>query len=290
MNLLIATQFYSGREDAMRRQANCARSLATLHGVSLVNIQPRRDPFAFHGAETLAVLERDSHEITGDGEPRRPILRDVFDALAEAALERRCRYFAFVNSDILVTPLAVEAILDSGKQTYAFSRMDFDGATGRDLGVVTEGIDLFAFDVEWWRAVRQRFRPYILAAWFYDCVFAAIMMTFGDGLVLNRDGEIRHERHPHAPAATSPSALYNGYLAALDSREFSLWVEYHTALKALRQRGATAAEERAMATRVFVWKPSLARAIWHAGRSVRAKWHYTRSRARINAPAAGAPR
>jgi hypothetical protein len=290
MNLLIATQFYAGREDAMRRQANCARSLATLQDVYVVNIQPRRDPFAYHGAETLAVLDRDSYAITGEGEPRRPILRDVFDALADAAVERRCRYFAFVNSDILVTPLAVEAILASGKQTYAFSRMDFDGATGRELGMVVEGIDAFAFDVEWWRATRERFRPYILAAWFYDCVFAAIMMTFGDGLMLNREGEIRHERHPHSMIVKSPSTLYNGYLAALDSREFSLWVEYDTALKELRRRGATPAEEQTMAKRMFVWKPSAARAIWHAGRCVRAKWHYTRARARISAPAAGAPR
>jgi|SRR5579871_1713084 len=288
MTIVVGTQFYAAGADAMRRQANCAASLVALRGATPLNVQWRRDPYDYPGMATLATLERDSLAITGPGEPRRPLAPEVFDALAAAAADRGCRYFLFVNSDIIVTQAAVDAIERLGKQTYAISRMDVDGQTGREAGVLTSGIDAFALDVEWWRAERRRFRPYIVGSWFYDCVFAAIMMTFADGALLNRAGEIRHELHRHQPDDASPSAAYNGYLAALDAREFSLWARYHARLQALRHAGASEAEEVALAKSAFVWQPTVTSALAHVARCARARWRYTRTR--LSARAAAAPR
>ena len=291
MNVLVGTQFYATRRaDVVRRQAQCAASLVNLRGADVVNLQWPAERFDWPAIETVVALEQDSRGVAGSPGPPRPILSELFAALGSLAERRGLRYFLFVNSDIIVTQAAVDAVTRLGKQTYAISRMDVDADTGRDAGIVTAGIDAFGFDVDWWRAERARFRPYVLGEWFYDCVFAAIMMTFGDGVILNRAGEIRHEQHPRGPSASSRSALFNGYLAALDSREFTLWAQYHAGLETLRARGATEAEEHAFAKKTFVWRPSPFAAAWHAGRCVRARWSYTRACARLSATAAGAPR
>ena len=162
----------------------------------------------------------------------------------------------------------------------AFSAVfDADPETGRDLGMMPDGLDAFVFAVEWWHRNRHRFRPYILAEWFYDPVFGAILMCHGDGMILNRGGEIRHELHPNLP----PSGLtsqYNGYLAALDSRYFSMWAVYRHRSRAARSH-ATEADERALQREVFVWRRSLPASLWQTGRSLRATLRYRRLHARM---------
>lgn len=275
--VLLGTQFYAGSGDAARRQANAADSMTALRGVELANVQWRDEIFEHRGFETVAALEQDSRTIAGAPGPRRPILSEIFDVLARTAKARRLRYFAFVNSDIIVLPSAIAAIDEHAKETYAFSRMDFDRATGRDTELVTTGLDAFVMDVDWWDRHRHRFRPYVLGEWCYDCVFAAILMTFGNGLIFNRAGEIRHEMHAHAVTTmTSRSARFNQYLAALDSRLFTLWAHYHAHLAELRARGVAEAEERKILERDFVWAPSARKSIWHAGRCLRARLRYAR--------------
>lgn len=289
MTLLLGTQFYAGGPDANRRQAAAAASLLALRDVDLVNVQWRDDTFDYPGIDALPALERDGRAVAGGGGPRKPILTDVFDALADEAARRGLRRFAFANSDILVLQTAIEAVAREDLETLAFARMDFDRDSGRDLGILTPGLDMFVMDVGWWRAERRRFRPYVLGEWCYDNVFGAIMMTFGRGAIFNREGEIRHEAHAHAPNLATPAARFNYYLSALDSRLFTLWARYHWHLEALRARNASAAEERALIAREFVWRPSVAAAVWHAGRCVRARWRYARDRRAISR-AAAAPR
>src|SRR5262249_2341968 len=123
---------------------------------------------------------------------------------------------------------------------------------------------------------RRRFRTYILGEWFYDCVFAALIACHGDGLLLNREAEIRHEAHEHVPTS-SPLTRYNGYLVARDAGYFSLWAQYRAALDDARARGASEAEERALQRQIFVWRPTFAARAWQTGRSAKAWWKYRRS-------------
>jgi hypothetical protein len=225
------------------------------------------------------VLRQDSRTVTGLPARRKPIMPELFDALAAVASARGSRFFGFFNADIMIGQAAVDTIDREAKEAYAFSRMDVDPATGRDLALVPNGLDLFVFSVEFWRRERARFRPYILGEWFYDCVFGALLMAHGDGVILNRDGEIRHEAHPHAPHGGLSS--YNGYLATLDAQYFSMWVRYRARLDDLRARGATADAERALQRDAFVLRRSVASAIVQAGRSAKAYWRYRRERARI---------
>jgi len=287
-NTLIGTQLYAAAGDAARRQANCVSSLLALRDVDVVNVQWREEPCAHPAIDTLAVLDRDAASVVGVAGRKKPIVADLCDALAHAAAARGCRYFVLVNGDIVVTQAAIDRIASGGRQTYAFSRRDVDPESGDERGIMVFGIDAFAFDVAWWSANRHRFRAYVFGEPCFDNVFAAIMMTHGNGTIENRRGEIRHDLHPSQ--AGGAFARFNHYLAALDTPYFRLWARYIAALQPMRERGASEADEQAMLERMFVWSASPLAGVWHAGRWARARWRYGRDRARFIATAGAAPR
>jgi hypothetical protein len=276
--IVLGTQFHEGSVDVMRRQARAMDALEVLQDAIAVDLQWRDRPPPRPWLRTLAALARDSTTVTGCAGPPKPIATELFDALAAFAQRAGCRYFAFFNADIIVTPEATSRIAGAGKQAYAFSRMDQD-ADGRDAGVLLPGLDLFAFDVSWWTANRRRFRPYIVGEACWDNVYAAVLMCHADGMIVNRDAEIRHEHHA-PPSGRSAFADYNAFLAALDSRYFTLWARYYAALVEARARGASQADEEAIAARTFVWRRSLPSAVWQAGRNVKAFLRFRRQRAR----------
>ena len=286
--VLVGTQFYAASADAARRQEHCARSLLALRGADVVNVQWRDEVYTHPAIETLAVLHRDAASVVGIAGRKKPIVADLCDALARAAATRGHRYFVLVNGDIVVTQAAVDRIAAGDRDTYAFSRRDVDADSGREGEIMVLGIDAFAFDVAWWQAHRTRFRAYVLGEPCFDNVFAAIMMTHGNGAIENRMGDIRHQRHPSQ--AGGAFARFNYYLAALDAPYFRSWAHYVAALQAMRQRGASAADEQAMLERTFVWNASPLARLWHAGRCARARWRYARDRARFIATKGAAPR
>ncbi len=255
--MIIGAQFYDAGPEGNARQAHAMDALAGLAGVVAIDLQWQPSPSPRPWIRAEAALREDSCGVTRAKGRVKPITTDVFDALAAIATRDGHRYFLFVNSDIVVTPAAVELIERGGRQGYALGRMDVE-ADGRERGVLLSGLDGFAFDVRWWQANRWRFRPYIIGEAIWDDVYAAIMMCHGDGLIANRRGEIRHAAHPMAWGKTL-FADYNGYLSALDSRYFSLWVEYYTRLVEARGREASEEEERAIARDVFVWRRSIRR-------------------------------
>jgi hypothetical protein len=272
--MILATQAYQCHGDIARRQERALAALASLTGVTAINLQWPDDVVHRDGLRTLTALGPDSRTVTNHPGPRKPITRDALDALAAVAAAEGHRYFCYLNSDIVVAPAAVEAIASAGKQSYAFSRLDVDGA-GQPVGMMLYGVDMVAFDVDWWRRNRRRFRPYIFGEPLWDNVYAAVMMCHGDGLVLNRPGLIEHEQHH---AAHDPSAFlsYNGLLSALDARHFSIWVGYCEAIVAARARGASVEEEQTIAAEAFVWRRSAGAAMWDAGRGIKARVRYRR--------------
>ena len=92
-------------------------------------------------------------------------------ALASLAERGGHRYFMITNADIMVTQAAIDLIEKSGKETYAFSRLDVDRETGRELEPTLSGLDAFAFEIRWWRANQHRFRTYIMGEACWDVVY-----------------------------------------------------------------------------------------------------------------------
>ncbi|HVH27473.1 MAG TPA: hypothetical protein VM818_11960 [Vicinamibacterales bacterium] len=156
--------------------------------------------------------------------------------------------------------------------------MDFT-PSGEDVGTLVTGFDAFAFELAWWRANRWRFRPYILGEPCWDNVYAALLMCHGVGRLVNKDAVIRHEKHA-ATWGGGAFAEHNSFLASLDARYFTLWATYHARLLGARTRNASDDDERAIASDVFVWRPSPGRALWQAGRSLKARIRYRKQRAR----------
>jgi hypothetical protein len=276
--LLIGLSLFDGDAGAMERQAAACDALCELEGVEAVNVQ-----FA-HGASrqeprlpTLAALHRDSTAVTCSAGRRKPIADEMFDVLASAAADRGHVYFAYINSDIIVTPALVGAVRRAGWNTYAVSRCDVGGDEGDRI--ITAGLDMFVVSVEWWRRHRTRFRPYILGDPCWDNVYTAVMMCHSNGVVWNRDRLILHQSHATVWRHTTPTARYNGYLAALDARYFHLWSQYWHRLEALRAKGASESAEVDLAREAFVWTRSAPDAVRQLIRSARARRRYQRMRA-----------
>src|SRR5881409_3742644 len=120
----------------MRRQQAAIDAVTSLAGVTPINLQRRDEVCERAEMETVAVLRHDSRSVLGLPVRRKPIVRELFDALADVAAARGCRSFAFYNADIVISQAAVDTIAHGGKQTYAFSRMDVDAESRRDLGLV----------------------------------------------------------------------------------------------------------------------------------------------------------
>lgn len=278
-SICFGINIYPATGGASRRQDQSNQSLLALHGVELINLQFRNQDAlqTRKGFDTLCVLEKDSTTVSGQLGTRKPIVSELFDAMAKEAFKRRCRYFAFSNSDIEVTQDAVDLILKAVSDGFVFSRVDYDAASGQDLGMVIWGADCFVIDTSWWIKNRRRFRDYILGDMGWDTTYASILMCHSDCILLNRDPLIRHQRHTSV-WIDSPFAMFNGYLAALDARYFSLWCGYIDQLEKLRNRQAAEEEELELQRRAFQWTSTPWQQLKQAARSGRAHWRYHRHR------------
>lgn len=278
--MLIGIQLYDADPASARRQRQAVDALVALDGVQIVNLQFRTGPACTRaGVEVVAALERDSEAATGVRGRRRPLTKELFDVLARLAAERGLEYFAFINSDIIVTPEAMAVVRATGRQTYAISRTDVDDASCPDApgaAILTAGQDMFVVAVSWWRRHGRRFRPYIVGEMCWDDVYTATMMCHSDGLLLNRDPLLLHERHPAVWHETTPAARYNGMLAALDARYFSIWCEYWQHLDSARAQGVSAEEEERLRDEWLVWRPSGLEATRQVVRTLRARLRYRR--------------
>ncbi|HET6762268.1 MAG TPA: hypothetical protein VFH27_01320 [Longimicrobiaceae bacterium] len=283
MSVLLGIQCYDAQGDARRRQDGAVAALAALAAsrddVDAVNLQWADSIFHADGLRTLASLREDSRTASGIPRgPRKPIVREMLDLLCDEAARTGRRWFGAMNADIVVTAAAIDRVVGGGRDGYAFSRVDVEAATGREVELVTAGLDLFVFSVDWWRANRERFRAYVAGEPVWDNVYAAILLAHSDGEIVNRQGLVRHERHPAGDWRASPLAEYTHLLAALDSVYFTLWAHYFDGLQRLRPAGVPGDEaaERALRERVFRYAPSPGERTRQAIRGIRARLRYAR--------------
>jgi hypothetical protein len=285
--MLVGVNAYRGDADAMRRQQTAMDRLVRLGDVEAVNVQFRAEPHVdVSGIETLPVLLQDSITVAGPSRRRKPMTRELFDVLAETAAARGHRYFGYINSDIVVLPAAVETINRLARHTFAVSRCDVDGVDDAGGTPLTSGVDMFVVAPSWWRRHRRRLRSYVVGDACWDNVYTAVMMCHSDGVILNRDRLILHERHPSVWNDATSSARYNGFMAALDARYFSLWCEYWDRLEKGRASGMSAVDEAGLREEVFVWRRSMADALRQSIRAIRARWQFHRLRSAAAASAA----
>lgn len=278
MSLLLGVNAFPATGDAARRQSAALETWRALSGVRLANLGWPGDVLEVDGFATHPVLRQDSRTASGRAGPRKPLVSEAFDRLAAIARAEGCRWFGYANSDIAWTQGAVDAVVRGSRQVYAFSRGDVHPETGRVIQMVTAGVDAFVVDAGWWSANRRRFRAYIGGEPIWDNVYTAILLAHGDGVLLNREPLIRHERHPAGAWSRSPFAAYGAYLAALDSLYFTRWAVYHDRLLKLRERGAGVEEEEALQRDVFRGPIPLYARLKQVGREAKARILWTARR------------
>ena len=277
--IAIGTRFYPAEAASERRQARARASLLALEGIVPVNLQFVDESYKPDGFRTLPVLRQDSRTVTGTaGGARKPLSSEMFDALADVARAEGCRYFAYLNADIEVTPAAIETVLNGDRDGYAFSRMDVDPSTGAELGVEIFGLDMFAVDTAWWTRERRRFRPYIVGEGCWDDVYAAMICAHGRGEIVNERPGIFHERHP-ALWHDGPFAEHNGFLATLDAPYFSRWCHYATRIDESQKAGTPMDRRRLASETLGDARLSAGQTVRHAARQLRARlFRYARLR------------
>jgi hypothetical protein len=273
LKIAIGSRFYPASPSGERQQRRARAALLALDDVFPINLQFIDESFTPAGFQTLAVLKQDSRTITGGTGLRKPIVREMFDALAAAARAQGCGYFAYLNADIEVTAAALQRVRADGLDGYAFCRMDLDPATRAATGVQRYGLDMFAIDVAWWTRERHRFRSYIAGEACWDNVYAALVCAHDRGDIVDETPGIFHEQHERSWGG-GLFAEYNGYLAALDAPYFTQWATYVAARDARAGTGERI-DRRALIADVFrrdsITPFEYAR---HAARSVRARWRY----------------
>lgn len=275
--LLIGTHTYAASGSAAERQQRGLETLRQLRRAVIVNVQFADGGHHVDGVDTLAVLRKDSRTVARATATRKPVLSEIFDAVAQQAEARGLRYICFTNADILWSQAAVDWILDGGKQGCALSRRDFDGETGADLGVQLTGVDALAIDVRWWRANRHRFRDYIAGEYCWDNVYTAIVMCHASAAIENRSGLLRHERHPSGASPDAATGRYIQLLTALDAWYFHLWCYYWGRLETLRTTGASLQAEEDLARSAFSRRQPVLQRILQTARSARARLRYALS-------------
>jgi hypothetical protein len=188
----------------------------------------------------------------------------MLDTLAAEADRRGIPRIGLVNGDIVVPPEAIARLVSLAEPALAISRTEV--GDGQEPAPLLYGIDMFVFDVAFWRRERRRFRPYLLGEAVWDNVYASIVVCHG-GRLINREPLIQHARHPSA-VRDSPFASYVHRLATRDRSYFTVWCTYVAQAEQLRARGGSAAEEEALQRSIF--HPPGARA--HAMDVARAAW------------------
>lgn len=245
-SLLFGSHIHPATGEAARRQDRAMACLREICPTVPVNLQfaDRVNLQECPGFDTLAVLRQDSIAVTGRAGVRKPLVSELFTRLAEVAVERGARYFGFINSDILVTPAAIERLQRGDRLAYVFARTDFEKDTEPDSPPLIYGTDAFVVDAAWWLLHRRRLRPYVVGEGCWDNVYTAQLLCWASGLLLNREPLVRHEAHA-VLWRHSPFAEHNGYLAALDRMYFTRWVTYAERLETLRRAAGGLAPEQA---------------------------------------------
>ena len=274
MSLLLGVNAFGAPGDAGRRQAEALESWRALDGVRLANLQWPDEVFEVDGFATHPVLERDSRTASGRKGPRKPLVSEAFDRLAAIAAAEGCRWFGYANSDIHWSQAAIDRVVGGGLEAYCFSRVDVEAGTGRELEMVTAGIDGFVVSVDWWGRSRRRFRAYVGGEPVWDNVYTALLLRHAGAVLVNREPLLRHERHPAGDWRRSPYARYVAYLAALDRPDFTRWAVYHHHLLLLRERGAAPEEEDRLQRDVFHAPEPLSGRLLQGARALKARLAY----------------
>jgi len=158
--------------------------------------------------------ESNKNYIVGESKRTIPMLRELFDTLANLNYE----YFCFTNDDIIISDRYIDFILNTNYDCYPASRQAIepiqkltDNITGSHYQVA--GFDTFCIKTKWWTQNREKFPNYILGTPPWDVHYATLCMKYGNSTLCNKwPPPTFHEIHGDDAHLPSPELTYNNGL------------------------------------------------------------------------------
>lgn len=177
--------------------------------IELYNINYKDTP-EIDGFIHLPVLERTSVDLIPNSNKKKPIAKDLFNALGDTD----CDYFLFLNSDIFLTDKCIKLILKQEFESYIFSRIDtYDINSLNDpivpMRMEIAGFDAWAVKKEWWLKNSEKFPDYIYAEALWDLHYALNLYYNSNCFLGNKDTYIAHIKHPIQWSEDSLEHKYN---------------------------------------------------------------------------------
>ena len=208
--------------------------------IDLFNIQfeDGKDLAEHVNFKTLRCLKRTSKAVC-NGNRELPIVRDMFDALADLGYD----YFCFVNSDIIVTPKFFTEIFDNDHTAYIGSRLAIEGEINdlnfsiklndptsspvKNSHYQVSGFDTFIIKTEWWKENRELFPEYVYAVVYWDTHYATLLLKNTDTFMQNKIPTLFHIIHDDRSSAPGEEFTYNqSTFAEKHTKDFNDWHQY----------------------------------------------------------------
>jgi hypothetical protein len=180
------------------------------------------------GAEGVR-LPRASPDVSGIARPVKPLVRDVFDALAAAAQAHGAEFFIYANADIEIPPAALAGVDWESLDAVIFSRADTNAAR-EVLRIEQGGQDVFAARATWWQQHRDRFGEFVIGEGAWDNIYAAILLSHARTRLLNGTPRVFHLDH-RTHWKNSPLVPYISLLTAHHWDYLRAWLRYYEALQ-----------------------------------------------------------
>lgn len=193
------------------RQDLCIESLRRIKSilpdvVELYNIQQLGQPITEH-PDFITIYDkgRTAANTIPDGTSNLPMVRDMFDALAEQGH----KHFMFLNSDIILTERAIDSFLRHGYVAWCCSRLAIENIESLSDTNITHshlqiaGFDAYAITSKWWLENKHDFPDYVYAisAWDVDYASRLAVLLQGNCRFLNSTPapcyHIMHEEKSH---------------------------------------------------------------------------------------------
>jgi hypothetical protein len=189
--------------------------------IDLFNLQfeNEKDLTEHEGLTTLKCLKKTSRDVC-NGSRELPIVREMFDCLAELGYE----YFCFINSDIIVTPKFFNEILERDHEAYIASRLAIEGditdlnfsikindTSGKIVNshYQVSGFDGFTIKSSWWKENRLLFPEYVYAVVYWDTHYATLLLKNANTYMQNKVPTIFHIIHEDKSSSQCVEFNYN---------------------------------------------------------------------------------
>ena len=188
--------------------------------------------------KTLRCLKRTSKDVC-NGTRELPIVRDMFDGLAELEYD----YFCYINSDIMVSQNFFKEIFENDHTAYIGSRLAIEGEINdltfsiklndpmsspvKNSHYQVSGFDTFTIKTDWWKRNRNLFPEYVYAVVYWDTHYATLLLKNADTYMQNKTPTLFHIIHEDRSSAQCPEFTYNqSTFAEKHNQDFIDWHKY----------------------------------------------------------------